>query len=375
MLSDRNNMLIMTAAILSVATMMVAPVSVGFATSYTATTQSTGNEITTDYFTVGMYLKNNTDYVASSNIINTSLSTLRYEDVNGRHMVGGSANLTKDNVFFKIDDNGGNQTYTRSSAGTITDSQGTVPAQWSIHTYTYGGETADGYPIWNQTSTFVAGTYYKLVASVFFENAEIHGTPVNNKIPVTVSLSITLTRSSPLNGSYIPNDGTISIAFTANSDAQAIINDNDSDNLNGFGLIDASDDTSYTSGGQDCQAVMIDNPNSEGITSGGRAELDVKIPANTKFIVAIDGSGGNKHNTITVTITATGINYTETTPLRNDIYLTTNGTSNSMPNPTPNSNWFVTTDSSGINIHFLSENSNGGTDSAKAYIVLCPSTT
>ena len=198
---------------------------------------------------------------------------------------------------------------------------------------------------------------------------------MNNKLNLTITPQITITRTSPLDGSFIPGSGSITISYSSNNDAQAIISENDSENLNGFDLIDATEDTNYTSGGQHCQAVNIDNPNSEGITSGGKADVDVKIPANTKFIVAIDGSGGNKHNTITVTITATGINYTETTPLRSDIYLTPNGTSNSMPNPTPNSNWFVTTDSNGINIHFLSDNSNGGTDGAKAYIVLCPSTT
>ncbi len=382
----------MTVAILSVATMMVAPVSVGYASSYTATTQSTGNEISTSYFNVNLYLKTDTNYGSdlnyqpTSSIVKTDINTIRYtKDENDPtiNRIGGSYNVTKENIFLRITETGyTGGSYSASASGTAIDGGGyNILSSSSVLLYEYGGMTEgqNPSPIWDQVNIpdhpLVPNKYYLVRYFANFNNEIIHGTPVNNKLNLTITPQITVTRTSPLDGSFIPGSGSITISYSSNTDAQAIISDNDPENLNGFDLIDATEDTNYTSGGQHCQAVNIDNPNSEGITSGGKADVDVKIPANTKFIVAIDGSGGNKHNTITVTITATGINYTETTPLRNDIYLTPNGTSNSMPNPTPNSNWFVTTDSSGINIHFLSENSNGGTDSAKAYIVLCPSTT
>lgn len=391
-MSDRRDMLRTALAFAFVGMMLMIPVQVGYATAYTATTTSANNSISANYFTVNLYEKtdtnygSDTNYVATSSIVNTSLNTIKYtKDPNNPtiNRLDGSFNITKNNIFLRISETGySGGTYIASASGTAIDGGGyDILTAGIVLLYEYGGMTtgSDPTPIWNQVNDenhpLLPNTYYMLKYYVDFDDVVIHGTPVNNNLSLSITPYMTVTETILMNGSYAPGTGSVTIGYSSNNDAQAVIAENDPSNLNGFDLIDASDSTNYSSGGQHCQAINIDNPNSSGITSGGRANVTVKIPANTKFIIAVDGGGGNPHNTIDISITGGGINKSYTgIKLKSDTYVKPSGETNSVPNPTPDSNWFVTTDSNGISIHFQSTNGNGGTDNAQVYIVLCPTT-
>lgn len=258
---------------------MLTPLSAGYASGYSGVTVSSGNSISADYFTVSVYYKTGTDYTVFTDftptgdiIDNDQTKRIRYKTVDGVNSIGGSYEITRDNIFLKIEGAPASARFTVSASGTATDATQNILDSSSVYLYEYGGLTPENTPIWNQPTEIVSGTYYLVRYYLNFdEGTVVHGTPVNNTLTLSITSSITITKITQQNrGVNAPSVESITIGFTAHNDSQTIIENNDSENLNGYSLVDSTDDTDYNApGGGKCQTVNIDNPNSEGITNGG----------------------------------------------------------------------------------------------------------
>lgn len=346
--------------------------SFGYASSYSATTTNTDNNISASYFTVGIYNQTNTPV---TDLITTDPNLIKYTDTDGDIRLSGNYQIAKADRYIKIDDSAyiPNQTYHASILGSVTDS-GDRDILTSCSVVLYQSTVVNNETVWEPVADLDPNKYYLVNVFVYFNNVQIQdaSASAHQTISLTVSIDLTFEAVSSPKGTYGVGGHSITVSFTANSSAQAIININTPEDLGNYTITDVSDTTSYSSGGQNCQAVNIQNGTSTGVTNGGNANVIVKLPANTKFIISIVGShGGPGKNTIDITIEGGGINKTfEDIGLKQNTFLTPAGKANSVPNP--NGSWFVVGNTSNVTIHFVSTNGNGGTDGAQAHIVVCP---
>ena len=401
MLSDRNNMLIMTAAVLSIATMMMAPVSVGFATSYTATTQSTGNEITTDYFTVSLYSYNGSTYSPTTTMLKTSQQLgLELKRVSStEYQLFGSPILTPDNLFLQVtQQDSTTYEYTADAAGSTisyTDNTGTHIVQGVAFNAAVAEEgTISGQTYYETVETFDPDKKYKVnIVASFSSQSLVPGVTVGEITTCNLSFNISLSvHRTVSDGSYV-GGGNYVATLNEHVESQTIIEENGNGVVSGgdgdsstYYLTDATNDPYYNNTG--CEAVNISNEGNAGITKGGKANVSIRMPIDTKFVISIRHGGGGNNNTIVIKIynadadgKATGnpIYQTDNKGIRikEPGYAYRNGTSitkGSTTIPTNDNQWFVVSSTYGVVINFSADN-NPSADQVILDIVLKPSTT
>ncbi len=394
-------MLIMTAAILSIATMMAAPVSVGYASSYTATTQSTGNEITTDYFTVGLYSYNGSTYSPTTTLLKTSQQLgLELKRISStEYQLFGSPILTPNNLFLQVTQKDTTEyEYTADATGSTisyTDNTGTHDVQGITFTATVAEEKTSGSDIYYETvESFDPDKKYKVnIIASFSSQSLVPGNTVNEITTCNLIFNISLSVHRVVSDGSFVGGGNYVATLNEHVESQSIIEENNNGVVSGndgdsstYYLSDATNDPHYS--GTGCEAVNISNEGNPGITNKGKANVSIRMPIDTKFIISVRQGGGGNNNTIVIKIynadadgKATGNPIYQTDGkgirLKEPGYAYLSGgkiTKGGTTIPASDSQWFVVSSTYGVVISFSADN-NPSADQVILDIVLKPQTT
>ena len=294
-------MLLLTVAILSVATMMVAPVSVGYASSYTATTQSTGNEITTEYYTVGLYTYTlepdiYPDSVAYSPSNFTPATSYISPGVSFRYgegkISGTNVSMSPADLYFVIFASNVSSTSTFNLGGLeIVMKAGGIALDPShiSYTFTLGGSA---------NPTMSANIAYKVNTTVTLAETTV----TSNQL--TCSMTLTSLIVNHMNGSFTFTDCNVNVVEYS-EEVQDIIDTNNEDLENTPYNVQPSTNTDQYDGSP---AISIAGNNSGGIVPSGNGSINVTIsvPAGTKFAIAIYNKNGyTKDQTLKLQISGT----------------------------------------------------------------------
>ena len=390
---DSSGLIISCLSVAVVAVLMVSPISIGFAADYSATTVCTGNTVSSSYFIVGTFIKTHqTDidaqdyhdpsyYAPASGVISTAENLMKYTEVNGVKTINGSFKISSDGVYLKIDDFTGdsNPVYTITQNVTVRDAVGTTLPTTSSMTLSAPG-VIDGETIMTAYSELDAGKFFLINLSVYFNMVSDKDPNTGTTVYDFSSLFITVDFSSSrtlMNGVFVQADQSISISVNPNQGAQSVIDSNPPEELGDYQLEDVTDDRNYGSGGTDYQAVNISNGSSNGITNGGRANITLTLPSNTKFIVSILGGGGN-NNELNITITDhQSLNHSGSVKMKDSGFVIKKGSNqlekvSNILSPS-DTKWFVSANNA-IEITFTSTKSNPSADNVVVDIVICPNT-
>ena len=278
MRTGRNHSLLLALAITMVAVMVTQPIAVGFASSssYTATTVSTGNSISSEYYTLRLlsYSGSSTSKVLQLNNDFTDIDgeqafsngqiNYSYDNSdNTYNIVNGNTTLSKSNIFVAIGNVVGNISGTYGLSCTCT---GFESYSSSSVTMTWG----------NNNENLSTGYAYRVNLSASNLNYSSTVSPNNT------SICIAITATNVCNATYVNDHNTSRFSATVEALEQHLEDSNT--DLSGYNF-DANSDDGIT-------GISIEREGSTNHSiaeSSGQSAIDlaVTIPSNIYFYVYV----------------------------------------------------------------------------------------
>ena len=281
-------------AVLSVAVMLSSQFCIGYASSYTAETASTGNSIEFSYFTVSVYSYNS--YTSSTvppidctsldidsnftpiNMIQDSSANISYTTEGGLNKITGERKLTSDNLFFILKNSGFSDVTFKVKPRAVIDS--TAASAYGSNCVTVsiiGAGSPDGDGYYTISPLFA----YKLSAVATFSYSSA-STPPN--ISTNIYLDGIVTDSAT--GIYTESKN-LTMVQTGSETYQEVVEENGGSTItNGSGHDYNLTPGPTMSGGN--ESIVISGNNDGGIAEGtnGKVDVTLSIPHDKKFVVA-----------------------------------------------------------------------------------------
>ena len=280
-------------AIAAVAIMVAPAVNVGYATSYTAATASIGNQITTDYFTVGIFSNSGCTSFAQNLLSDNIEYNVGPDNLKTLHTTA----VSYSPLYFKID--GTNHTKSSESATY------SVQASWScrFNSTTVNGATltlsfGDDHDI---VVTGGGSTTINLQAGVYpfsfsIENAS--ATLVSDSISLGVTITIVATEI--VNGTTIGSDTVAmtaigNVPITTPEEAEEAMSDANSGQGSSIGddpdQYSFEEATTFNTGSHTVYAIEVTSNSGTGIAdASGAVQLTLNIPAGSYFAIRCKGA-------------------------------------------------------------------------------------
>ncbi len=281
----KGRQLLLIVPIITMLMVSVAPLGYASGGGYTATTASTGNEISFSYFTISLYLKDDQGNYNPVTVSSLNNATYLYNsDSSGNKTLSNDTYvISSDKLYLKITEN--NVTYTSahiynlSSGVILKDSQGNP-----LTGITSSITAKDGSD--NTVTDLSPDTYYKISVSVTINNSsQFTGDTL------TQDASVTATINNSMNGSSLENTS-VQVSIIS------IITP-------GFTPTDTPSGRTEDYGDHDSMTIVNeDNPG--GVASpDGHLTLVFKVPAGKKFVIRPIANGEKSYFLINMTIDGT----------------------------------------------------------------------
>ncbi len=284
-------------AIIAVTVMCIPAFAVGTgyaSESYDAVTENTGNTVVSEYYVVGLFLKNNDTYTsASSNVINSRMGCAR--NGGGDYILDGEKQLTPDNLYIRISTvNTTVASFHPSVTASVKDGVTTIATpSVTFHDpdVTEGDDTV---------TDLSPNKYYRVTSVASFSNVTVSSDTVTGNITIACNLV-----APSMSGIYTENDVTVTLDVISQI-VEEVINENpgleDNTVSTGNGSYSATIDDEVV----DLPAVSVtnnDNENEGVANPNGRTALDIYVPMNRPFVIALfDNSGSGTSGNFTITV-------------------------------------------------------------------------
>ena len=302
--------------ILAAVAVLLLPIQMGFAYPYSSTSNVTGNTVSSDYFSVGIFsyslfdpddIVEQTDYSDSFHVETTAFSDsieVLYAQVDSDYVINSEYVLTYDNRYLGIVNSGDTaESYTLSFSDGIPAATKTA---YGVSGLTVQYKLADQpYRDVLQTSVITSGQMYKLSIKIIVNYSD---TEVPPNIEFDFTVSSTRTSSGTLNDSHTTNVGRVS----TNSAIDEVMDANDMDTTslsyggNTYNLSDPDPDNTMYEGNDSVRITNSNNGDGGVATPGnGAVNLRMNLPSDSLFAIAISYTEphNGKPQVLTVTIT------------------------------------------------------------------------
>lgn len=300
----------------AIALIAVQPISVGFALpTYTATTVSSNNTVSAEYFTIGFYTYNNYDaddvpFVVENYDIDdfTPVSSIFNNDriqytMNGDQKVINNTtfHFTQDNLYLII--TGKNDNYTVLASGLSVAVTG-LDGATITNTLNVGGMTSN--------YTLSSSNAYSLSVS-----STINHTFTGTNPDVTIQISLTVSVVNHCNGCCVSDTHQVQFKESTIIEEITDLNDDPTSDFNpetGNYTINAG--STYTYGTTDYGAVNISAKGTEYITSDHTVQFDLTLPSDKEFCLAIKSTNNPGEFTISIDVVINGVSKTYSGDIR-----------------------------------------------------------
>ena len=298
--------------------MMAMAIPQGYAsvTGYTATTQSTGNIITAEYFTVSTYQNSDFDpenivyseplsnsYVVSDAVFSDAVKVL-YSSSGSNYLINSSYTITNENCYMAITNSKGTvNSYSMTLQCTLSETAASVYGNSVSFMYKVADEA--NYKAITTPTTISSGTAYKISIQMVIDYN-------STTVPVDLSADILAVCSETTNG-ILNQSCSFSVGTaSANTGIEDVMDANGLDDPSiscdgrTYNLEDPDPD--HSTYGEGTAAVRISNDSNGdggiGQPGNGGVSLEMELPSNKLFVIAVHYTDHGKTQKLTVKIIA-----------------------------------------------------------------------